>query len=124
MTDSANDSTAEIGTAERPAPTRVMALAFGIGTIVGLGVAMTWLPRRRRRRSLPRYLARRYGRARKSSRATLGELRDSGRELITDFRHELAANVEAAREGLSEMAREQLHGLRKSMRHERRKILG
>jgi hypothetical protein len=123
MRSTENDALADERTEERPAPTHMM-LAFGIGTLVGIGVALTWLPERRRRRSLPRFLARSYRGARRSSGAALGDLRESGRELVSDFRHELAANVEAAREGFADMAREQLAGLRTSMRRERRKILG
>ncbi|NIR44101.1 MAG: hypothetical protein GWN99_06245 [Gemmatimonadetes bacterium] len=113
--------TGDESTREQPAPTHLM-LAFGIGTLVGIGVAMTWLPERRRRRGLPRYLARRYHRARGASGAALSDLRGAGREMISDFTHELAANVEAAREQLTETTRDHLKGLRK-LRRERRKLL-
>ncbi len=116
------ENSADESTRERPAPTHLM-LAFGIGALVGIGVAVTWLPERRRRRGLPRYLTQRYQRAREASGAALSDLRGAGRELISDFRDELAANVEAAREQLAETTRDQLEGLRKPVRRERRKLL-
>lgn len=105
---------------------RLLALALGIGAVVGVGIAATWLPRRRRRRRrlLPHQLTRRYRRTRSARSSMADDIRASGQELLADFREELAASLEAAREELSDMARQQLKQLRGTRRRERSKILG
>jgi len=95
-------------------------LAFAIGTLVGIGVANTWLPQRRRTR-LPGIVRRRYRRVRKAGSNTLQELRDARREVTGEFREELGATLEAARAELADMAREQFEGLRDAVRREQRK---
>lgn len=94
-------------------------LAFAIGTLVGMGVANVWIPQRHRSR-LPGIVRRRSRRIRKVGSAALGELRDAGRELTSEFREELGTTLEAAREELADMARQQLEGLRDTLGREQK----
>ncbi|MGD2215408.1 MAG: hypothetical protein PVJ64_01575 [Gemmatimonadales bacterium] len=94
-------------------------LALTIGALVGAGLAATWIPERPRRR-LPAIAAKRYRRVRRAGSATLDEIRAAGRELSGEFREELGASLEAAREEFGDMARQQLEQLRNALRRERR----
>ena len=81
-------------------------VAFAIGTFVGVGLAATWVPERSRRALPP--LARGYRRARDAGAKVLAEARRRGSDMAVEFREELAANLEAAREEIGDMTREQL----------------
>lgn len=105
-------------TSGRGEPTRYL-LALGIGALVGAGLAATWIPERPRRR-LPAIAAKRYRRVRRAGSAALEEIREAGRELSGEFREELGATLEAAREELGDMARQQLEQAWKALRRERR----
>ncbi len=96
-------------------------LAFAIGALVGIGIAATWIPEKTRRR-LPALLRDRYRRLQQASAATLGEWRDSGRDLTSEFREELGSSLEAAREELRDMAGQQLKQMRTALRREARKL--
>ena len=114
----------EADTIERPERTHLL-LALGIGALVGAGIAATWLPtRRRRRRRLPGVLARPYSRVREAGGAAIDDIRSAGRGLVADFRDELSANLEAARDDFGDIARQQIVQLRKALQRERRKFLG
>ena len=116
-------SAAGTGTNE-PRDLARLLLAFGVGALVGIGVVTTWLPERKHRRRPPPGIGRSYHRARDAGAAALGELRSTGRALAADFREELGAGLEAAREEFSDMARQQLDHLRKALRQERKKPFG
>ena len=64
--------------------------------------------------------AKRYRRVRRAGSAALEEIREASRELSGEFREELSATLEAAREEFGDMARQQLDQLRKALRRERR----
>jgi uncharacterized membrane protein YccC len=98
-------------------------LAFTIGALIGIGLAVTWVPERRRRR-LPARVGHGYRRLREVGATALDDLRRSSREAASEFREELGASLEAAREELGEIARQQLEQARKAMRRERRKPRG
>lgn len=105
-------------TVGRGEPTRYL-LALAIGALVGAGLAATWIPERQRRR-LPAVAAKRYRRVRRAGSAALEEIREAGRELSGEFREELGATLEAAREEFRDMVRQQLEHARKALRRERR----
>jgi predicted acylesterase/phospholipase RssA len=111
----AEDGSETIGRGE---PIRYI-LALTIGALVGAGLAATWVPERPRRR-LPAIAAKRYRRVRRAGSAALEEIRGAGRELSGEFREELGATLEAAREEFRDMARQQLEQVRKALRRERR----
>jgi hypothetical protein len=94
-------------------------LAFTIGALVGIGLAVTWIPERRRRRA-PAGLREGYRRVRRSGAAALDEIRQASRHAAADFREELSAGLEAAREEFGDMARQQLEQARKTLRREHR----
>ncbi|KPK79534.1 MAG: hypothetical protein AMS25_12340 [Gemmatimonas sp. SM23_52] len=98
-------------------------LAFAIGALVGTGLAAIWVPERRRRR-LPAVLGQRYRRVRKASTAALGEIRKAGRRIVHEFREELGASLEAAREEFKDMTRQQLDQAHRALRQEQRKLGG
>jgi flagellar biosynthesis/type III secretory pathway M-ring protein FliF/YscJ len=120
----AEPSRTEIASGEhkRQEPAQLL-LAFAIGALVGIGLAAIWVPERRRRR-LPAALSRRYQRMRKASTATLDEIRKAGRPIAGEFREELGASLEAAREELKDMARHQLDQVHQALRREQRKLGG
>lgn len=95
-------------------------LAFVVGALVGVAIASIWIPEPRRR--LPSVVRRRYERVRESGGAAIDELREAGREISGEFREELGATLEAAREELSEMARQQLENVRDALGRERKKV--
>jgi hypothetical protein len=95
-------------------------VAFGIGAALGFAVAALSVPERRRSR-LPELLDRQYRRVRRASGAALGEIRTTGRRLARDLREEMGASLEAAREQLGEMTRDQLRQLIKGARRKRRR---
>ena len=97
------------------------ALAFAIGAAIGVGIAAIWVPRRRSTR-LPAVLGRRYRRVRKAGAAAFDELRDAAREVAGDFREELGASLEAAREEFGEIARKQLAQTRQALSREVSKV--
>lgn len=111
----ADDSSERIARGE---PTKYL-LAFAIGALVGAGLAATWIPERPRRR-LPAIAAKRYRRVRRAGSAALAEVREATRELSGEFREELGAALDAAREEFRDMARQQLEQVRKALRRERR----
>jgi len=92
-------------------------LAFTIGALVGVGLAVTWIPKRLKSPQQPR-LVRGYHRAREAGSSALREGRRLGTELTAEFREELAANIEAAREELVDMARKQVKKARKALQRE------
>ncbi|MGD2152988.1 MAG: hypothetical protein PVG79_06935 [Gemmatimonadales bacterium] len=94
-------------------------LALTIGALVGAGLAATWIPERPRHK-LPAIAAKRYRRVRRAGSVALEEIREAGRELSGEFREELGAALEAAREEFGDMARQQLEQLSKALRRERR----
>ncbi len=61
---------------------------------------------------------------RKASTATLDEIRKAGRTIAGEFREELGASLEAAREELKDMARHQLDQMHQALRREQRKLGG
>jgi hypothetical protein len=85
-------------------------LAFVIGALVGLGLAATWIPEKRRKRL----------------QAGVGEgyrrVRNTGRRLVSDFREEIATSLEAAREELGDMTRQQVNNVRKAVERERKRL--
>ena len=93
-----------------------LALAFAIGALVGVGLAVTWIPGLKRRPAPA--IVRGYRRAREASGAALSEARQWGSDLAAEFREELAANIEAAREEFVDMARKQLGSARKTLEKE------
>lgn len=93
-------------------------LAFAVGTLVGMGIASIWVPKRQKGR-LPGVVRRRYRRVRKAGGSTLDELRNASRELTGEFREEVGATLEAAREELGDIARQQLEALSNALRGER-----
>ena len=97
-----------------------LVLALAIGAALGVGIAAIWIPERRRRR-LPAILGRRYRRVRKASAAALEDFRRAAREASADFRADLGATLEAAREELAELGRRQLQHTRKTLQREHRK---
>ena len=106
-----------------PSPTTGLALAFAIGAVVGVGIALTWIPERSRRRVGPT-IVRGYEKARRASAETLEDARRRGGELAAEFREELAANLEAAREEFSDMARKQMKSAKKALKREYSKLRG
>ncbi len=96
-------------------------LAFAIGGLVGAGLAATWIPEKRRHR-LTTGIARRYRQLREAGGAALDDMRRASRDVASDFREEMAASLEAAREEFSDMASQQLGQLRKSVRREYKKL--
>jgi hypothetical protein len=110
---------------ERGEPAQLL-ISFGIGALVGIGLAATWVPerRRRRRRRLPAAVGKRYRRVRRAGGAALDEIQRAGHETVADFREELGASLEAAREEFGDMARGQLDQLLKALRREHRKVRG
>lgn len=101
--------------------TREFLLAFVIGTLVGIGLAATWIPERRRRRMTTGF-GEGYRRVRKASAAALDDLRRASGAVTRDFREELGASLEAAREEFGEMAHHQLENTRKALRREYKKL--
>ncbi len=116
ITPSADDS--ETGDGRH---TREFFLAFVIGTLVGIGLAATWIPERRRRRMTTGF-GEGYRRLRKASAAALDDLRQASGAVTRDFREELGASMEAAREEFGEMARHQLGHTRKALSREYKKL--
>ncbi len=100
---------------------RFFLLAFVIGALVGVGLAATWIPERRRRR-MTTGLGEGYRRLRNASAAALADLRQASAAASRDFRDELRASLEAARDELGEMAHHQLAGTRKALRREYKKL--
>ena len=98
-------------------------LAFTIGALVGVGLAVTWIPRRPKSRPQPR-VVRGYHRAREAGSSALREGRRLGAELTSEFREELAANIEAAREELVDVARKQVKKTRRALQREYSKYIG
>lgn len=92
-------------------------LAFGIGACVGAGLAAIWIPEPPRRRP-GRALEQRYHRARRAGASALAESRRRGAELAAEFREDLAAHLEAAREELVDIARKQIKTTRKRLQRE------
>ncbi len=111
----ADDGPQTLGRGE---PTRYL-FALTIGALVGAGLAATWIPERQRRR-LPAIAAKRYRRVRRAGSAALEEIREASRELSGEFREELGATLEAAREEFRDMVHQQLEQVRKALRRERR----
>jgi len=101
--------------------TREFVLAFVIGTLVGIGLAATWIPERRRKR-MTSGLGEGYRRLRHASASALDDLRRASRSATRDFREELGASLEAAREEFGDMARHQLENTRKALRREYKKL--
>ncbi len=95
-------------------------LAFIIGTLVGVGLGVTWVPERRRQRLAG--IGERYQRLRAMGRGALGDLGRAGRDLAGDFREELSASLEAAREEFADMTRQQLKQARKALERERKRL--
>lgn len=96
-------------------------LAFAVGALVGIAIASIWIPEPRRRR-LPGVVRRRYDRVREAGGAAIDELREAGRDITGEFREELGATLEAAREELSDMARQQLENVRAALGRERKRM--
>ncbi len=96
-------------------------LAFVIGALVGIGLGVTWIPERRRRR-LTASVGERYQRLRDASGAALGDMRRAGRDMVGDFREELGSSLEAAREEFADMTRQQVRQVRKALERERKRL--
>lgn len=111
----ADDGSQTVGRGE---PTKYL-LALTIGALVGAGLAATWIPERPRHK-LPAIAAKRYRRVRRAGSAALEEIREASRELSGEFREELGATLEAAREELGDMAHQQLEQVWKALRRDRR----
>lgn len=107
------------GVADRSA---TFLLAFIIGTLVGVGLGVTWVPERRRQRLAG--LSERYQRLREMGSGALSDIRRTGRDLVGDFREELSANLEAARVEFADMTRQQLKQARKALERERKRLRG
>jgi hypothetical protein len=97
-------------------------LAFTIGALVGIGLAVTWVPEHKRRRTSAARIGERYRRMRAASAAAIEDMRETARKAASDFREELGAGLEAAREEFGDMARQQLTGTRKALRREIKKL--
>jgi hypothetical protein len=95
-------------------------LAFAVGALVGIAIASIWIPEPRHR--LPRVVRHRYQRVREAGGAALDELREASREITGEFREELGTTLEAAREELSDMARQQLENVRDALSRERKRV--
>ena len=95
---------------EEPDHRKEYLLAFAIGALVGIGLAATWIPEKNRKRI----------------RAGIGEgyqrMRRASRRLTNDFRDELAANLEAARDEFRDMTRRQVRQMRKTLDRERKRL--
>jgi len=95
---------------EPPDHRREYLLAFAIGALVGVGLAATWIPEKNRARI----------------RAGIGEgyerMRRASRRLTADFREELASGIEAAREELKDMTRQQIKQMRRTVQRERKRL--
>lgn len=95
---------------EEPDHRKEYLLAFAIGALVGLGLAATWVPEKNRARI----------------RAGIGEgyqrMRRASHRLTSDFREELASGLEAAREELRDMTRQQIRQMRKTLQRERKRL--
>jgi len=95
---------------EEPNHRKEYLLAFTIGALVGIGLAATWIPEKNRARI----------------RAGIGEgyerMRRASRRLAGDFRNELAASLEAAREEFRDMTRQQVRQMRKRLDQERKRL--
>jgi carboxylesterase type B len=100
----------------------VFILAFAIGTLIGIGLAATWIPEPRRKRKSPSELTQRYRRMRNTSVAAIEDVRRAARETAGELREELAANLEAARDELGDLARQQLDNAQRSLRREYKKL--
>lgn len=98
-------------------------LVFAIGALVGAGFAAIWIPERRRSR-LPARMGKRYRRVCKAGGTAIDEIRKAGREIANDFREELGASLEAAREEFLDMARRQLEQTRRTLQREYKKVRG
>ena len=98
-------------------------LAFAIGTLVGIGLAATWIPEKRRKRVQAK-IGQGYRQIRDSGASALREARTSGERLLGEFREELGGNVEAAREELRDIAHDYLDGFRKALQRERNRLRG
>ena len=112
----------EGGGSQRYEPAHFL-LAFVIGALVGTGLAAIWVPERRRRR-LPAALGQRHRRVRQAGTTALGEIRKGGRRIVGEFREELGASLEAAREEFKEMTRQHLDQAQRALRREQRKLGG
>lgn len=97
-----------------------LALAFTIGAAIGVGLAAIWVPERRRSR-LPAAVGKRYRHMRKAGGAALDDLRSTAREVAGDFREELGATLEAAREEFMDIARKQIRQTRQALQREQRR---
>lgn len=100
-----------------------LALAFAIGAVVGVGIAVTWIPERSRRRVGPT-IVKGYQRARRAGADALDEARRRSRDLAAEFREELASNLEAAREEFSDIARKQVTSAKKALKREYSRLRG
>ncbi len=92
-------------------------LAFGIGALLGVGLAAIWIPEQPRRRP-GLALARRYHSARRAGTSALAETTKRGAELAAEFREDLAAHLEAAREELVDIARKQIKTTRRALQRD------
>lgn len=88
--------------------------SFAIGAAVGFGLALVWVPERRRGR-FPPALVKQYERARKAGSDVVEEIRRAAGEATDQLRDELAIDLEAAREELVGIARDQMERLRKQL---------
>lgn len=95
--------------------------AFTIGAAVGVALALIWVPERRQQR-LPPGLHRRYRRVRGAGSDALKGIRQTARRTTEELREELAATLEAAREQLTEMARDQIEKARETLEREYRNL--
>jgi gas vesicle protein len=101
--------------------------AFGIGAVLGIGAALLLRPEKpnprkqlqKRLRPHVRKLSRSASRTRKAARAaareagtTTDDVIHAGRELLSEFRGEVARILDEAREELRELAQEQARGPR------------
>jgi len=96
-------------------------MAFAIGALVGIGLAATWIPERRRKR-LTTGIGEGYRRLRRASAAALDDVRRTSAEVASDFREELRASLDVARGEFGDMARKQLDHARETLKRERKKL--
>lgn len=111
--------------------------AFAVGTVLGIGATLLLQPERpsarervsKQLKPYRRRMERSYGQLRGGVRegadATsefTGEVVSAGRELITEFRDEMARILGDAREELQDMTREQVRGVSQQAKRARRKF--
>jgi gas vesicle protein len=110
--------------------------AFAVGTVLGIGATLLLQPERtpkervlRQLKPYRKQMKRSYSQLRsgfKTGREATGELTseaiDAGRELLGEFRSEVAEILQEARSELQDIIRDQSQDLSKGMKRTRRKL--